>query len=56
MTPEERALLLSVARILRANISTVSIHYEEEDRVALEEALAPFDPDKSAPVNEDDGA
>lgn len=48
MTPEEKALLFAVARVLRAHLKDHEYHpgfdQIEADREALDEALLPFDP------------
>lgn len=52
MLPDERKLLLTVARILRARLPELAIAYQEDDLVALNEALAPFDPKDTPAVNQ----
>lgn len=52
MTPEEKTLLLTVARILRARLPELAVAYQDDDLAALNEALAPFDPSDAPPVNE----
>jgi hypothetical protein len=44
MTEDERTLLLTVARILRASRREAMDGYSAEDVAALDEALNPFDP------------
>lgn len=53
MTPDEFKLLLTVARILRASRSESCDHHSGEDVGALDEALEPWAPRRSEPVNED---
>jgi hypothetical protein len=53
MTEDERTLLLTVARILRARIPEFAPSYQDDDLAALREALAPFDPSDAEPVNEE---
>jgi hypothetical protein len=46
MTPEERTLLLTTARVMRAQLRSLQ-HLTKEDMddiAALTDALAPFDP------------
>jgi hypothetical protein len=45
-------LVLTTARILRAHLGDPGGAYEAEDKAALDEALAPFDPTPAKPVNE----
>jgi hypothetical protein len=52
MTDAERKLLLTVARILRANIKHISLGWMREDSRALNEALAPFELSDALPTNE----
>jgi hypothetical protein len=45
MTPSEKSLLLTVARILRARIKEVRFSKNDDDDIwSLNEALVPFDP------------
>jgi hypothetical protein len=44
MTEDERTLLLTVARILRASRREAMDGYSAEDVAALDEALNPYDP------------
>jgi predicted exporter len=48
----ESALLLTVARILRAKIANEIYAERDDDLWALNEALGPFDPSPDEPVNE----
>ena len=52
---DEKTLLLTVARILRARIFDMAPAYRDDDLAALNEALAPFDPIKAEPINEISG-
>lgn len=47
----ELRLLLTVARILRSRLQEMSHAWREEDRAALDEALAPWSPLKGEPIN-----
>jgi hypothetical protein len=54
MSPAERSLLLTVARILRAHMSDHMNHtdfsYIDQDWRDLNDALAPFDPTDTPPA------
>ena len=53
MTDDERGLLLTVARILRARLADPGgIAYDDDDLHAIKEAMKPFDPLDAEPVNE----
>lgn len=58
MTANERALLLTVARLFRARISggnpnaRLLLRADAEDLADLNEALRPFDPLPGAPINQ----
>lgn len=56
MSGDERWLLLTVARLLRAHMGDHMNHPDFSDihldYVALNDALAPFDPSAAPPVNE----
>ena len=55
MTNEERELLLTVARLLRARISERDpSKFMGDDLAALNEALAPFEGTGAASINDDD--
>ncbi len=53
MDQNEKALLLTVARILRARLPEMASSYQKEDLMALNRALTPFDPVDAPPVNEE---
>ena len=59
MKREEKMLLLTVARLLRAvlleDVNADIYVNRREDLAALAGALAPFDPAPGAPVNEAEG-
>lgn len=52
MTPQERELLLTVARVLRAKVSKEIYAEKEDDLWALHDALKPFEADGGASLNE----
>jgi hypothetical protein len=52
MTTDEKNLLLTVARILRAKISREIYAEQDDDLWALNEALAPFDPEPGAHIED----
>ena len=52
MTDEERGLLLTVGRILRARLPEMAPAYQDDDLTALNEALAPFGPEPGAENHE----
>ena len=52
MTRDEKNLLLTVGRLMRANATTLFIEHERLDREALNEALRPFDPMPGTPIND----
>lgn len=55
MSREENleALILTVARILRARLPEMAPAYQEEDLWALNEVLAPFETEAEEPINEE---
>ncbi len=55
MTKEERELLLTVARFLRAHMNdhmNRDFSYIDQDWTDLNDALRPFDPSRAEPTNE----
>lgn len=46
MTPEEKELLLTVARVLRAKVEDDIYAAQQDDMWALDVALAPFGPSR----------
>jgi len=52
VTKDERTLLLTVARLMLVKIKDEDYDAQADDFSAICEALKPFDPSPTAPINE----